>query len=654
MRTKFLVICTSVMLLLSMLFLVLPGTVQAEERILFFISGVQFDKDGTISVTELIKVNVEHKDIKHGIYRTYPSSRVLGTTLKNYGFNIQSIKLDGEPVKYSVNYGALNVGVAIGDPKQKVSVGQHEYEIKYKTRNHVLFGNDRDEIYFNVTGNDWKLPIERASFVLIIPGGEDNILEATAFTGAYGERGTDFVQHKKNVLRTTRRLEPGEGFTVAAAWKKGLVAPSEQSHFDWIGANRELAYGLIFVFILLYYFLQKWWLMRQPDQTVIPLFSPPFGMSPGYMAALKAKGYPGRVLHADIVWAAVNGFLHMDLQDKKNIVLHRRNPSKKISTWINNQCEHLVYWLCDSEGMCVLRTARGKKQAGEAFEFLVQEYHERLEFAWEDSILTKTFGWIFVGAFMIYVTLCSAHPGLADGTLTAMEFLGFAGMCLVFICIGYYATRKALDEREGMARIFTVATALTVFTGGGLVGLWFVALGDYVYLGLSSGVFLLTFWLMKRLPGGKYTYTGLTEYAKVQGLEMYIRTAEKHRLEKINAPDDTIEKYEELLPYAIALNCADAWQKRFDKLLHDLDYEPEWVGIVGGEREERYSYDTVVRRVTVSASMSVAIAASVAVSNISSITSPPDYSSSGSGFSGSGSSGGSSGGGSGGGGGGGW
>ena len=654
MRTKFLNICIKIALLLSMLFLVLPGQVQAEERILYFISGVEFDEDGTISVTEIIKVNAEHKNINHGIYRTYPITQVTGTTLKNYGFAIQSIKMDGEPVKYSVAYGSLNIGVAIGDSNKKISVGQHEYEIKYKTRNHVLFGKDRDEINFNVTGNDWKLPIERASFILVIPGGEDNILETTAFTGAYGERGTDFVRHKKNVIRTTRRLEPGEGFTVAAAWKKGLVAPSEQTHFDWIGANRELAYGLIFVFVLLYYFLQKWRLMRQPNQTIIPLFSPPFGMSPGYMAALKAKDYPGRVLHADIVWAAVNGFLHMDLQNRKNIVLHRRKSEKKVSPWINKLCDELTCWLCNSEGECALRTSRGKKQAGDAFEFLVRKYHDRLEFAWEDSILTKTFGWILIGALMIYVTLFSAHPGLADGTLTAMEFLGFSSMCLVFIGIGYYATRKALDEREGMARILTIATALTLFTGGGLVGLWFVACGDYVYLGLSSGVFLLTFWLMKRLPGGKYTNTGLTEYAKVQGLEMYIRTAEKHRLEKLNAPDDTVEKYEELLPYAIALNCAEAWQKRFDTLLHDLNYEPEWVGINVAERDESYSYDKVVRRVTVSASMSVAIAASVAVSNISSITSPPDYSRSSSGFTDGGGGRGYSGGGSGGGGGGGW
>jgi uncharacterized membrane protein len=64
--------------------------------------------------------------------------------------------------------------------------------------------------------------------------------------------------------------------------------------------------------------------------------------------------------------------------------------------------------------------------------------------------------------------------------------------------------------------------------------------------------------------------------AHLSGLQMYIETAEKNRLAAINAPDDTLEKYEEILPYAIALGCAEAWQKRFEALLSESDYKPAW------------------------------------------------------------------------------
>jgi hypothetical protein len=39
-----------------------------------------------------------------------------------------------------------------------------------------------------------------------------------------------------------------------------------------------------------------------------------------------------------------------------------------------------------------------------------------------------------------------------------------------------------------------------------------------------------------------------------------------------------VEKFEELLPCAVALGCAEAWQQRFDKVLSAANYAPEWVG----------------------------------------------------------------------------
>jgi uncharacterized membrane protein YgcG len=72
------------------------------------------------------------------------------------------------------------------------------------------------------------------------------------------------------------------------------------------------------------------------------------------------------------------------------------------------------------------------------------------------------------------------------------------------------------------------------------------------------------------------TEKGMQIDAHVKGLRMYIETAEKDRLAVINAPEDTIEKYEEILPYAIALGCAQAWQKRFEPLLEVQHYEPKW------------------------------------------------------------------------------
>lgn len=100
--------------------------------------------------------------------------------------------------------------------------------------------------------------------------------------------------------------------------------------------------------------------------------------------------------------------------------------------------------------------------------------------------------------------------------------------------------------------------------------------GDFLFCAGICSSFLLAGLSITR----KYirlTDKGKKLDAKIRGLEMYIRTAEKERLAKINAPEDTVEKYEEILPYAVALDCADAWQKRFEPLLNHIDYVPEWI-----------------------------------------------------------------------------
>ena len=193
-------------------------------------------------------------------------------------------------------------------------------------------------------------------------------------------------------------LEPGEGMTVAVAWKKGLINPPSLSFFGWIALHRELSYAGVILVIFLYYFLQRWRLLRHPnmDASIIPLFSPPEGMSPGYMAALWEKKYTGRILHADIVWAAVNGFLRIEVKDKKTIILHRKDSKKKLAQWIYNQCSTLSTRLTFRSEPCNLKSNQGRRNAADTFEHLVKTYHTELEHFWNDSILSKALGWIIL------------------------------------------------------------------------------------------------------------------------------------------------------------------------------------------------------------------------------------------------------------------
>ena len=52
---------------------VLGTTASADERILDFQSNVDVNTDGSLSVTEWIKVQVENQQIRHGIFRDFPT-----------------------------------------------------------------------------------------------------------------------------------------------------------------------------------------------------------------------------------------------------------------------------------------------------------------------------------------------------------------------------------------------------------------------------------------------------------------------------------------------------------------------------------------------------------------------------------------------------
>ncbi|MHA1547683.1 MAG: DUF2207 family protein, partial [Alphaproteobacteria bacterium] len=129
---------------------------------------------------------------------------------------------------------------------------------------------------------------------------------------------------------------------------------------------------------------------------------------------------------------------------------------------------------------------------------------------------------------------------------------------------------------------------------------------------------------------------------QIEGLELYIRTAEAERMNFASAPELTTEQFERLLPYAVALEAEEPWSEAFAEAFarahpdEDLEsaYQPAWHASRG------WSGDRLGR----------SIASAVTTAQSSFASSIPAPKSSSSGFSG----GGFSGGGGGGGGGGGW
>ena len=59
--------------------------------------------------------------------------------------------------------------------------------LTYKVTNGLKYFEDHDELYWNVTGDEWDVPIESAGARVLLPAGTTGV-KALAFTGAYGAR----------------------------------------------------------------------------------------------------------------------------------------------------------------------------------------------------------------------------------------------------------------------------------------------------------------------------------------------------------------------------------------------------------------------------------------------------------------------------------
>ena len=62
------------------------------------------------------------------------------------------------------------IRVYIGASNVYLPNGFYDYQIRYRSSRQLVFFDDFDELYWNVTGTAWAFPIRLASARVILPG----------------------------------------------------------------------------------------------------------------------------------------------------------------------------------------------------------------------------------------------------------------------------------------------------------------------------------------------------------------------------------------------------------------------------------------------------------------------------------------------------
>ena len=566
-------------LVLALLLVGLPrGGLAAEgaERILSFDSQMVIAPDGDLTVAETIRVWATGASIRQGIVREFPTRYATpdGKSV-TVGFHVLSVRRDGRREDWHTDSLGDGVKIYMGKKGRFLSPGEHFYELTYATNGQIGQFPTYDELYWNVTGNGWRLPIDHAAVRITLPPGAD-IGQYAAYTGPVGSKGRNYAVHIEAGVfscETTKPLPPGEGLTVAAAFPKGFVQlPTPTQRALTNPGFMMSAGGLVVVTV---FFLTAWFLVgRDPARGLTaPLFSPPPGVSAPAARYLRRMGYDDKTFAAALTQMAVAGALVIEDVDDAYVLARGKIAGPK-GSWQDDIVSALLgrspAVRLEQENHAAVVKARKVLETS-----LKQDY--------EGSHFQVNRPVFFLGAALSAIVF-GLTALRSDNPQMAGMFIAWLGIWTFGVAALSLRAMQALRKAKARPRfttilgaVFACGIAVPVLVGEA-VGATFLsaalslpATACLVVLAVLNALFRHL--LKAPTPQGRQIMDAL------DGFRLYLSVAERERLNILHPPQRTPELFERHLPYALALDVENAWAAQFADVLAQAaaeGYTPAW------------------------------------------------------------------------------
>jgi len=629
---------TIIALLLGLL---LAVPTQAREEIRAYASDITMAVDGTVTVIETLTVNAEGNEIRRGIYRDIPvvmAGRDGGKVRPD--FDVLDVQRNGQPETYRVERMGDFQRIWIGDPDVFLNYGNHSYTITYSMSRMARAFEDHDELYWNVTGNYWVFPILSAQAMVHLPDGA-RISGVSAYTGPVGSTKQSAeirrLTDQTVSFKTTRVLGPGEGLTIAVSFDKGIIEfPTGVAALTQQVADlRDSIIPVLAALLAAAYNALAWFRVgRDPEKGVIfPRFHAPAGFSPALVHYIHKWGFSDggwTALTAAIFNLGVKGLITIDNSTKNlRMAVTGKLPAEPLPPG-----EEVMFEYLQGRDAVVINKSTGPALAKRRNAFTTAITQENRLVWFKNNTGYSVLGYLLgIGLLAGMVFLDILDP---------LWLVGSVALGILLSSLGGLIS-KGFQKRY-LSRVFIAIWVL--IAGVNIVGLAFESLTSLTInvasvSAVSIVIVTIVFAFLMRAP----TLQGRKVMDEIDGLKMYLETAEKERMNMSDVPPMTVERFERLLPFAIALEVEKPWSEHFEAELarHAVvdapdNYAPRW-----------YSGSSVGATRNVASNMSTAVSAAASSMTAAMVAAQPVQSSS-SGSSG----GGSSGGGGGGGGGGGW
>jgi uncharacterized protein (TIGR04222 family) len=293
-----------------------------------------------VDVTETIVVYFQ--GAWNGLYRTIPVQYET-PQLMNYSLrvNMQSITNEsGEALRYETSRVGHYLKFKIYVPDAEDAT--HTVVLHYLVSNALRFFEDHDELFWNVTGDEWDLPVGNAQAVVTLPTDVTGV-RAVAYTGAYGSRAQDATVEIEGSMVTVAMKRPlafHEGLTVVVGWDKGFVhqPTGPEKVADFWRSNWPLLIPFLALFLMAWIWSKRG---RNPRRNPIAVqYGPPDELTPGEVGVLVDSSARMRDITATLVDLAVRGYLVIEEKDSssmlglhhKDYIFHLKKPASEWSS----------------------------------------------------------------------------------------------------------------------------------------------------------------------------------------------------------------------------------------------------------------------------------------------------------------------------------
>lgn len=504
-----------------------------EWRIEDFHTDIRVFSTGVVEITERIRVRFDGSF--NGVYRTIPIE-YRGPR----GFNV-TLRLDvegvedgsGTPLRYELSRERHYRKVKIWVPNARDAV--RTVVIRYRAENALLhFSEDDvewDELYWNVTGDEWPVPIDASSARIQLPSAVTG-LRARAFTGRYGsdESAADVrvadVERAVEV-RSLRGLGIHEGLTVVVAWdaRAGGAGGDYVVHrpgrlermMEFLRSNWPILIPFL-VFTLMF----RIWSNSGRDPAKRPVaarYEPPDGMTPFEAGVLVDNRPDMRDVTSTLVDLAVRGW----------IVIEEVEEQK------------LFGLVKDKDYEFELRRPLSASGALKQHERLLLEalFHGDRDARVRVSDLENSF----------YKDLPAIKSAVFD------QLVGK----------GFYRSRPDRVQGAWIGGGLAVAVLFGVF-GTILAGNWGMSGMTVIVAAVLCGAILVGFGIL--MPAR--TVPGARAQEAVLGFQEFLDRVESDRFKRMITGPEMFEKY---LPFAMALGVEKQWAKAFEDMMTE---PPNW------------------------------------------------------------------------------